>query len=268
MNPTVRLMPSLTPPSPMTNGTTRIATSTAPRLGPRARTRTVHPPTATPLPLTTARATARATVSPRPLLTTALPRATTETMHGPSRLTAMMQTQDTASLTIPLKPSLTTTSPTQRGLRPPIISGLRARSPRMSTLTMNITQTMTTTQTMNTTPGEEIRSTKRISPTIRPTPNPMVLNLTMNGTTPTTANGEPNLGTRERMPTEPLLTANLPPQERTILTAIMIVMTTTMTKTRPPTTTKPPRNPRTMMLGPRLATVPTRMPDTASPTTL
>ena len=258
MSPTVRLTPSLTPPSPTTNGTTRITTSGAPRLGPRARTHTVHPPTARPLPLDTV---------PRPLLTTALPKTATETMPGPSSLTALVPTPDTANLTIPLMPSPTTTSPTQRRPRPPIDSGLKATNQKRKKSTRAISTMMNTRRSPRkiTTPGEEIKNTKRISHTIRLTLNPTVLSLTMNGTTPTTTSMEPNLGARERMPTAPLLTANPPPPERASPTAM--TKRTTLTMKRPLTTTTPPGIPRTLTLGPRLATVPTRTPDTASLTT-
>mmetsp|Transcript_33294 Transcript_33294/g.43863 ORF Transcript_33294/g.43863 Transcript_33294/m.43863 type:complete len:221 (+) Transcript_33294:536-1198(+) len=156
-------MPSLTRPSPTTNGTTMMLTSGVLKLGARMATSTVLPPTAARLPtrrpLRTSTATLRATVARPatakdtvarlfrvrasrltatarrrptgavPLLTVKPPRVLTTPTPSPSRPTALMRTADGASLTTASLLALTATKSTPDGSRLMTTSGLRTTTP-------------------------------------------------------------------------------------------------------------------------------------------
>merc|ERR1719188_371226 len=142
------------------------------------------------------------------------------------------------------------------------------------------------------TPGDAIRTTRRMSPTIRCRPRPTPLSLTMSGTTRTTTSGELRLGVR----TETSMA--LPPTARPHLlrtgvvlaelarpdtaarsaramaasahTVVLepLVVLATRTGRVPPTPTRPLAVPTITTSGPSRLTAPITTQDGANPTTL
>merc|ERR1712060_937159 len=215
------------------------------------------------LPLTVLRVPATTVATPTtvsrrvPPSGTVLPRVATTTMPGRREPTALTPTPDGASLTIPLLPSLTTTSlttaqsllMTTSGLRTrtnglPPTTGIRMPPPptrrRISvpplaprpkaeragdgpeTVPPSTAATWTGPRVALTPmPTAEIRITPSTSTTMTPAPSPTVPSPTMSGTTPTMTPGVLSLGAAIRTSTDlPLRTMVLHPGSRLVTTAM------------------------------------------------
>lgn len=238
MSLTTRPAPNNTKLSPTTNGTTATMMNIMLRLGLRATTASMRPPTAL-LPPPPLQATENTTVPPaRPPTATMPPSPTPTRMLGLSKQVANRPHPGLENLTTPSMPSLMTTRPTPRRLKPTTASGLRRpqtaklRQPastvkmlphpttRMATTESHTAptrlqptaSTLARAETTTVMPGAETRSSKSILHMTRPPPRNMEPSLTTNGTTKIPHTTVSRRGTKTPTRMLPLLTAKPPPK--------------------------------------------------------